>query len=144
MSCGTEYNLENIHILTAAGFPYIEVNPSNRSEAYECVLTYEVVTKQIVVLDDLKKGLCSVSVMATSVADLVQQHLKVQQLIFPAAKSKVEVSRLRQLINYDLTNDSTAKTAEYFEKYLDELNTRGKLALKIPVKNLICSRDYQR
>lgn len=30
--------------LVAAGFPLIEVLPFNRSLAYECVLTYEVVT----------------------------------------------------------------------------------------------------
>lgn len=30
--------------LVAAGFPHIEVLPSNRSLACECVLTYEVVT----------------------------------------------------------------------------------------------------
>ena len=108
----------------------MEVNRSNRSQAYECVLTYEAVTKRIAVLDDIRKGLSSVRVMATSVTDLVQQHPKVQELIFPAAKSKIEVSALRQLIKYDPTNDSTAKAAEYFEKYLDELNNRGTRALK--------------
>ena len=96
------------------------------------------------VLDDLRKGLGSVCAMATSVTDLVQQHPKVQQLIFPAAESKIEVSHLRQLIKYDPANGSTAKAAEYFEKYLDQLNTRRTLALKIAVKNLICSRNYQR
>lgn len=80
--------------------------------------------------------------MATSVTDLVQQHSKVQQLIFPAAKSKIEVSALRQLIKYDPTNDSTAKAAEYFEKYLDELNNRGKLALKIFWQQLLLSKIW--
>ena len=119
----------------AAGFPHIEVNPSNRSQGYESALTYEVVTKRIVVLDYLRKGLGLVLVMATSVTDLIQQYPKVQQLIFPAAKSKIEVSCLSRLIKYDPTNDSTAKAAEYFEKCLDELNTRGTPALKLAVKN---------
>ena len=66
-------------------------------------------------MDDLRKGLGSVRVMATSVTGLVQQNPKVQQLIFPAAESRIEVSRLRQLIKYDPTNDSTARAAEYFE-----------------------------
>lgn len=109
----------------AAGFPHIEVLPSNKSLAYECVLTYEVVTKRIPVLDDLRKRLDSVRVMATTGTDLVQQHPQVQLLIFPAAETKIEVSELRQLIKYDHTDDSTATAGEYFEKYLDELNTRG-------------------
>ncbi|KAK2572104.1 hypothetical protein P5673_002306 [Acropora cervicornis] len=115
--------------LVSAGFPHIEVLPSNRSLAYECVLTYEVVTKRIPVLDDLRKGLDSVRVMATTGTDLVQQHPQVQQLIFPAAESKIEVSELRQLIKYNQTDGSTAQAAEYFEKYLDELNTRDEETL---------------
>lgn len=54
------------------------------------------------------------------------------------------MSHLRQLIKYDPTNESTAEAAEYFEKYLDELNNRGTPVLKLAVKNLICSRGYQR
>lgn len=91
------------------------------------VLTYEVVT----VLDDLRKGLDSACVMATTGTDLVQQHPQVQQLIFPAAESKIEVSQLRQLIKYNQTDGSTAQAAEYFEKYLDELNTRGTVVLNL-------------
>ena len=87
-----EFNIADI--LMAAGFPYIEVNPCNPSQAYECVLTYEVVTKRLVVLDDLRKGLGSVRVMATSVTGLLQQHPKVQHLIFPAAKIKIAVKNL--------------------------------------------------
>lgn len=117
--------------LVSAGFPHIEVLPSNRSLAYECVLTYEVVTKRIPVLDDLRKGLDSVRVMATTGTDLVQQHPQVQQLIFSAAESKIAVSELRQLIKYNQTDGSTAQAAEYFEKYLDELNTRGTVVLNL-------------
>lgn len=117
--------------LVSAGFPHIEGLPSNRSLTYECVLTYEVVTKRIPVLDDLRKGLDSVHVMATTGTDLVQQHPQVQQLIFPLAESKIEVSELRQLIKYNQTDGSTAQAAEYFEKYLDELNTRGTVVLNL-------------
>jgi len=69
--------------------------------------------------------------MATTGTDLVQQHPQVQQLIFPAAESKVEVSELLQLIKYNHTDDSTAKAAEYFETYLDELNIRGTVILNL-------------
>ena len=94
------------------------------SLACECVLTYEVVIKHIPVLDALK-GLDLVCVIVSTGIDLVQQHPQVQQLIFPAALSKIDVSELRQLIKYDQTDDSTAKAAEYFQKYLNELNNRG-------------------
>ena len=115
--------------LVASEFPHTEVLSSNRSLAYECVLTYEVVTKRIPVLDDLRKGLDSVHVMATTGTDLVQQHPQVQQLIFPAAESQIEVSDLRQLIKYNETDDSRAIAVEFFEKYLDLLNTRGTVIL---------------
>ena len=96
----------------AAGFPHIEV-----------------VTKRIPVLDDLRKGLDSVRVMATTGTDLVQQHPQVQQLIFPAAECQIEVPDLRQLIKYNETDDSKATAVEFFEKYLDLLNTRGTVIL---------------
>ena len=115
--------------LVAAGFPHIEVLPSNRSLAYECVLTYEVVTKRIPVLDDLRKGLDSVRVMATTGTDPVQQHPQVQQLIFPAAESQIEVSDLRQLIKYNETDDSKAIAVEFFDKHLNLLNPRGTVIL---------------
>jgi len=66
----------------------------------------------------------------------------VQQLIFTAAESKIEVSCPRKLIKYDPTNVSTAKAVEYFEKYLDELNSRGNPALKIAVKVNVTSISY--
>lgn len=117
-----DFNITDI--LVSGGFPHIEVTPSNRLLAYECVLTYEVITKCITVLDDLRKGLDSVRVMGTSVIDL-QRHPQVQQLVFPVAKSTTEVSELRLLLKYDPTDESTSKVAEFFEKYLDELSTRG-------------------
>ena len=74
-------------------------------------------------MDDLRKGLDSERVMASTGIDPVQQHPQLQQLIFPAAVSRIEVSE--QLIKYNETDDSTEKAVEYFDKYLDELNTRG-------------------
>ena len=118
-----DFNITDI--LVSGGFPHIEVTPSNRLLAYECVLTYEVITKCITVLDDLRKGLDSVRVMGTSVIDLLQRHPQVQQLVFPVAKSTTEVSELRLLLKYDPRDESTSKVAEFFEKYLDELSTRG-------------------
>lgn len=124
--------------LVAAGFPHIEVLPSKRSLACECVLTYEVVTQCIPVLDDLRKGLDSERVMASTGIDPVQQHPQLQQLIFPAAVSRIEVSE--QLIKYNETDDSTEKAVEYFDKYLDELNTRAKMAQKMKKH---CGADLQ-
>lgn len=118
-----DFNITDI--LVSGGFPHIEVPPSNWLLAYECVLTYKVITKRITVLDDLRKGLDSVRVMGTSVIDLLQRHSQVQQLVFPVAKSTTEVSELRLLLKYDPTDESTSKVAEFFEKYLDELSTRG-------------------
>ena len=126
-----DFNIADI--LASAGFPHIEVTPSNRLLAYECVLTYEVVTKRVTVLDDLRKGLDSVRVMGTSVLDLLQQNPQVQELIFPVAESRIEVSELKQLIKYDPTDDSTSKVAEYFEKYLDELSARGTIITVLEV-----------
>ena len=38
-----DFNITDI--LVSGGFPHIEVPPSNWLLAYECVLTYEVITK---------------------------------------------------------------------------------------------------
>lgn len=62
-------NFNITDILVSAGFPHIEVTPSNWLLAYEYVLTYEVITKRITVLDDLRKRLDSVRVMGTGVID---------------------------------------------------------------------------
>lgn len=48
-------------------------------------IDYEVVTKRVAVLDDLRKGLDSVHVMGTCLLDLLQQNPQVQELIFPVA-----------------------------------------------------------
>lgn len=114
-----DFNITDI--LVSGGFPHIEVTPSNRLLAYECVLTYEVITKCITVLDDLRKGLDSVRVMGTSVIDLLQRHPQVQQLVFPVAKSTTEVSELRLLLKYDQTDESTSKVADtlgIFDRFL--------------------------
>lgn len=76
--------------------------------------------------------------MASTGIDPVQQHPQLQQLIFPAAVSRIEVSE--QLIKYNQTDDSTAKAVEYFYKYLDELNTRAKMAQKMKKH---CGADLQ-
>lgn len=89
-------------------------------------------------MDDLRKGLDSERVMASTGIDPVQQHPQLQQLIFPAAVSRIEVSE--QLIKYNQTDDSTAKAVEYFYKYLDELNTRAKMAQKMKKH---CGADLQ-
>lgn len=111
----------------AAGFPHLEVTPATRTLAYECCLTYEVITKRLPALDDLRKGLRSECVMGTSLLDLSQQHPSVKQLVFPEAGEAVEVSELRRLIKYDMTNEDACVSAKgYFDEYLDDLYARGK------------------
>ena len=112
----------------AAGFPHLEVTPTTRSLAYECCLTYEVVTKRIPTLDDLRKGLSSECVMGTSLLDLCQQHPQVKQLVFPEADATVEVSELRRLIKYNMAENEVKPVSakEYFDEYLDDLYVRGK------------------
>ena len=66
-------------LLTTAGFPYIEIMSSNKRMAYKCILTHKVVTKSVVVLDDLRKGLTAVTYQRTSLADLANEHISHQK-----------------------------------------------------------------
>ena len=66
--------------------------------------------------------------MGTSLLDLSQQHPAVKLLVFPEAGEAVEVSELRRLIKYDMTNEDADVSAKgYFDEYLDDLYARGKL-----------------
>ncbi len=111
-------------ILVAAGFPHIQVNKNNRELAYECCLTYEVITKRIPVLDDLRQGLLSEQSMGVSLLDIGNMYIEVQSLVFPGESTKIDLHLLKRLIKYPLIEDDEdaimAKT--FFEQYLEELN----------------------
>lgn len=47
-------------LLTSAGYPHLSITQERQHLAYECILLYEVITKRIPALDDLRKGLASV------------------------------------------------------------------------------------
>lgn len=70
-------------LLTSAGYPHISVTEERRHLAYECILLYEVITKRIPALDDLRKGLASVKVSQTTLLDLLGKLPDVQQRVFP-------------------------------------------------------------
>lgn len=115
-------------MLIAGGFSHIEVGPSTRLLAYECVLTYEVITKRLPVLDDLRNGLKSEQTMGLNLLDIALSHDKVKKLIFPEADSRIDLEDLIQLVRYDEADDDVKVSAKRcMEKYLQDLDVRGKL-----------------
>ena len=58
-------------LLTSAVYPHISVTEERRHLAYESILLYEVITKRIPALDELRKGLASVKVSQTKLLDLL-------------------------------------------------------------------------
>lgn len=124
-------------ILMAAGFPHLEVTPGTRLLAYECCLTYEVITKRIPVLDDLRKGLRSEQVMGSSLLDLALIHPQVKQVVFPEANGHIDLEDLRKLIKYDVADDDDDNMSkDYLEKYFCDLDVQGKLYLNHYVRLL--------
>ena len=114
-------------LLTTAGFPYIEIAASNKKMAYECILTHEVVTKRVVVLDDLRKGLTAVTYLRTSLADLANEHISIRKLVFPDKDSVINLDELMRLVEYDIVNDNQKSIAkDNMDRYLEVLSKRGK------------------
>ena len=113
-------------LLTTAGFPYIEITASNKRMAYECILTHEVVTKRVVVLDDLSKGLTAVTYLRTSLADLANEHISIRKLVFPDKDSVINLDELMRLVEYDIVNDNQKSIAkDNIDRYLEVLSKRG-------------------
>ena len=117
----------------AAGFPYLELTSSNKSMAYECLLTYDVITKRLTVLDDLRKGLCAKTTMGVTLLSFAYEHPDIQQLVFPDADSTINLQELMNLVTYEITDTIYKVSAkEYLEKYFNVLSERGLfLTLKV-------------
>ena len=70
-------------LFLASGFPYLEITAENRSLAYEYLLFYEVLTKRIPALEDIRKGLASVRVQGITLLDLLRIHPNLKEHVFP-------------------------------------------------------------
>ena len=113
-------------ILMASGFPHGMVSLSNRQLAYECCLTYEVITKRIPSLDDMRKGLSSMT-GKQNLLELAAEHPEIRRVVFPEATTRIDLGDLKKIIQYALVDDDSAVNAKlFFEKYLDELSHRGR------------------
>ena len=129
MDANQEYYLGDL--LTTAGFPYLEITASNKRMAYECILTHDVITKRVVVLDDLRKGLNAVTYLRTSLLNLVDEYTFIRKLVFPDVDSIINLDELIRLAEYDTTDDVVKSSAkENMDRYLDVLSKRGKLLKK--------------
>ena len=110
----------------AAGFPYLELTSSNKSMAYERPPTHDVITKQLTVLDDLRKGLCAETTMGITLLSLAYEHPDIQQLVFPDVDSTINLQELMNLVTYEITDAIYKVSArEYLEKYFNVLSERG-------------------
>ncbi len=118
-------------LLLAGGFPHIEVSPASRLLAYECVLTSEVITKRVPVLDDIRNGLKLEYVMGGNLLDIARLHEEVKKLVFPEADARINLQDLQQLIRYDVAEDDIKTSSKNFmERYLKDLDLRGKVTIK--------------
>ena len=115
-------------ILLAGGFPHIEVRPETRLLAYECVLTSEVITKRVAVLDDLCKGLKSEKHLGTDLLHLATLHPEIERFIFPEPNSRVNLGDLQELVRYDLADNEAevVNAKKFMERYMKDLDARGK------------------
>lgn len=110
----------------SAGYPHLTVSPQRRQLAFECCVQYEVITKRIPALDDMRKGLQSVKVLGNSILELLMKWPTLKEKLFPPqSKATISLSALTTIISYDIGDDSLATTTKYFfEKYLSELSER--------------------
>ena len=124
MACGNEYYLGDL--LMAAGFPNIEITSSNRLMAYECVLVHEVVSKRIIVLEDLRKGLQAERSMGLGILDLARRHEEIRTLLFPKTDTEIDVQDLMKLVVFDAADTCDNAAAKgHLEKYFHLLAERG-------------------
>lgn len=106
--------------------PSYSVTEERRHLAYECILLYEVITKRIPALDDLRKGLASVKVSQTTLLDLLGKLPEVQQRVFPPHTGKIDVMMLKLHLEWRETADPVNQAAQqFFLQYIDELHEKG-------------------
>lgn len=114
--------------LLSSGFPHIELTGKNRNLAYECILTFEVITKRIPMLDDLRQGLMSESALGINVMSLAGMHNEIKELLFPPVTEKIDLCEMKEMVKYecDMSNPDAVTAQVFLERYLCELNERGK------------------
>lgn len=56
-------------LLVSAGYPHLNITEGRQHLAYKCILLYEVVTKRIPAMDDLRKGFSAVKVSGMTLLD---------------------------------------------------------------------------
>ena len=96
----------------------------------ECVLTSEVITKRVPVLDDIRNGLRSENVMGGNLLDIARLHEEVKKLLFPEEDARINMQDLQQLIRYELADDDVKISSKTFmERYIKDLDLRGKVPL---------------
>lgn len=115
-------------LLTSAGYPHVSITEGRRHLAYECVLLYEVVTKRIPAMDDLRKGLAAVKVSGTTLLDILMRFPDLQQRVFPPDTGRVDADMLKLHIQWEASLDPMCQSAQQFlHRYMDELNQEGEL-----------------
>ena len=97
-------------LLTSAGYPHLSITEERQHLAYECILLYEVITKRIPALDDLRKGLASVKVSQTTLLDLLKRLPDVQKRAFPPHIGKIDVMMLKLHLEWRETAEPVNQT----------------------------------
>ena len=122
----TDSDLDISDLLMSAGFPHITITPGTKQIAYECCLLYEVITKRVTALDDIRKGLQSVKVLGNTALDLLAKWPVLKNNFFPEARIEaVGVEMLLPRITYVTDENAVNRAAQtHFEDYISELSTR--------------------
>ena len=94
----TSSEVDMSDISMSSGYPHLTVTAERRHLAYECVLLYEVVTKRLAALDDIRQGLTSVSALGTTCLDFLARWPKlVARFVFILVHT-VQLKCLMQII----------------------------------------------
>ena len=113
-------------LLVSAGYPHLNITEGRRHLAYECILLYEVVTKRIPAMDDLRKGFSEVKVSGTTLLDLLNRFPKLQQRVFPPNTGTVQAKLLKLHIQWEDCLDAMCQRGRQFLcQYIDEVDQRG-------------------
>ena len=123
-SSGSDMDISDL--LIAAGYPRITIPADKRHLAYECCLVYEVITKRVPALEDIRKGLASVKVRRKTVLDLLTKCPESERRFFPSHEREViDLALLSSYVEYEADEPTSHNAQNYFEKYLAELDARG-------------------
>lgn len=101
-------------LLTSAGYPHLSITEERQHPAYECIFLFEVITKRIPSVNDLRKGLASVKVSQTTLLDLLERLPDVQKLVFPPHTDKIDVMMLKLHLEWRETANPINQTIEQF------------------------------